>query len=242
MTDFEGQLRAAMESAVAREQPPGNLVERVRRRHRRHAARVAVAAVAVVAALLAAVSPTRAALLGATTRSTSSGPDRPGPVPRSAPVPPAAQYYGCDAQTYGGLWAQWRRGAAQAGPLWFINAGIAPDFNFYNSDGTLKAVPIIVMVRDNAIAHVQPTGAGQRYFRFLPGFNSTDHYTLRDGQAGATFAGCSDQNSIYGAGLTQFYIGILVAGPRCVTLEVRTRASKRPIPVTLSFGTCTTSK
>src|SRR5690242_6269910 len=55
MTDFERRLRAAMESAVANEQPPGNLVQQVRRRHRRHTARVGVAgaaAVAVVAVLV----------------------------------------------------------------------------------------------------------------------------------------------------------------------------------------------
>ena len=57
MADLEGRLRAAMESAVASEQPPGNLIELVRRRHRRHVARVAVAgaaSVAVVAVLIPA--------------------------------------------------------------------------------------------------------------------------------------------------------------------------------------------
>src|SRR5262249_59842448 len=55
MTDFERRLRAAMESAVANEQPPRNLVQQVRRRHRRHTAQVAAAgaaAVAVVAVLV----------------------------------------------------------------------------------------------------------------------------------------------------------------------------------------------
>src|SRR5690348_13333582 len=55
MTDFERRLRAAMESAVANQQPPGNLVQQVRRRHRRHTARIAMAgtaAVAVVAVLV----------------------------------------------------------------------------------------------------------------------------------------------------------------------------------------------
>src|SRR5215469_16582907 len=51
MTDFERRLRAAMESAVASEQPPGNLVQQIRRRHRRHTARVAVAGTAAVAAV-----------------------------------------------------------------------------------------------------------------------------------------------------------------------------------------------
>ena len=57
MADLETRLRAAMESAVASEQPPGNLVELVRRRHRRHVRRATVAgaaSVAVVAVLIPA--------------------------------------------------------------------------------------------------------------------------------------------------------------------------------------------
>src|SRR5215472_14141055 len=55
MTDFERRLRAAMESAVAGEQPPRNLIQQVRRRHRWHTARIGAAgaaAVAVVAVLV----------------------------------------------------------------------------------------------------------------------------------------------------------------------------------------------
>lgn len=249
MTDFEGRLRAAMEATVDSEQPPGNLVEMIRRRHRRHTARLAVAGIAVLAAAAAAVPPAGAALLGGGAAATHAATRAASPTPgthasRSAPVPHAAsgtgQYYGCDSQTDGGLGPHWRRGSTQAGPLWFINKGIAPSFKFHNPDGSLKAVPIIVMLRDNTTARVRPSGAGTRYFRFLSGFNSTNHYTLRDGEAGATFVGCSGQNSMHGSAFTEFYLGIIVAGPRCITLEVRTPASKRPVPATLSFGKCRT--
>ena len=57
MTDVEERLRAAMESAVASEQPPRDLAELVRRRHRRHVRRASVAgaaSVAVVAVLIPA--------------------------------------------------------------------------------------------------------------------------------------------------------------------------------------------
>ncbi len=243
MTDFEERLRAAMESAVASEQPPGNLAERIRRRHRRHTARVAIAGIAVVVAAVVAIPPTGAALLGGggvTPRAAAPTPDA---AARAATRPaPHGQYYGCDSQTFGDLGPQWRRGSTQAGPLWFINKGIAPDFSFYNPDGTLKEVPVIVMLRDNSTAWVEPSGAGKRYFRFLPGFNSTNQYTLRDGTAGATFVGCSDQNSMYGNGFTEFYIGVIVPGPRCVTFDVWTPASKQPIPATLTFGKCSTGK
>lgn len=126
--------------------------------------------------------------------------------------------------------------------MWIINQGISPNFSFHNPDGTLKAVPIVVMLRDNSTAWVQPSGAGQGYFRFLPRFNGTDRYTLHDGKVRAAFASCSDQNSLYGNGFTEFYLGVIVAGPRCITLDVRTPGSKRPIPAALAFGKCGTSK
>jgi hypothetical protein len=237
MTDFEERLRTAMESSVAGQQPPGNLAGKIRRRHRRHLARVALAGIAVPVAAVAAVPPTRAALLGGggAARIVSPVPDAPA---RAARPRPHGQYYGCDSQTYGNLGPQWRKGSTQAGPIWFINKGIAPSFRFHNPDGTLKAVPLIVMLRDNSTAWVQPSGTGKQYFRFLPGFNGTDRYTLRDGKARATFAGCSEQNSMYGNGFTEFYLGIIVAGPRCITLDVRTPGSRLPIPATLTFGKC----
>src|SRR5690348_6040049 len=57
MTDFERRLQAAMESAVANQQPPRNLIQQVRRRHRRRTARagVAGAAAAVAVAVLVPV-------------------------------------------------------------------------------------------------------------------------------------------------------------------------------------------
>ena len=116
---------------AAGEQPPGHLVERVRRRHRRHLARISFAGIAIVAAVVAMVPPARAALLGGgqATRTVSPAPGAPGRAARSAPQ---RQYYGCDSQTYGDLGPQWRRGSTRAGPLWFVNKGIAPNFRFHN--------------------------------------------------------------------------------------------------------------
>jgi hypothetical protein len=239
MTDFEERLRAAMESSVAGEQPPPELVQRVRRRHRRHIARVAATGIVVMAAVLVAVPLAGAARLGGgiPTRTVAPAPD----ARALAPTPAVrGQYYGCTSQTFGDLGPRWRQGSTQAGPLWFINKGIAPNFSFHNRNGTLRPIPIIVLVRDNSIAWVQPSGAGKQYFRFLPGLTSMNQYALRDGKAEATFAGCSDQNSMYGSGLTEFYIGVIVRGPRCITLDVRTTATRQPTPARLTFGKCGT--
>jgi hypothetical protein len=234
MTDFEGRLRAAMESSVAAEYPSGNLVARVRRHHRRHLARAGVvwaaAAVAVAALLPSAGSALRG---GGSARAVPTA-----PASSSATARPG-QYYGCDAQTDGALAPDWRQGASHAGPLWIINAGIAPGFRFRNPDGTLKAVPLIVMLQGDTTVQVTPDAAAAPYFRFLPGFDDTGEYTLRAGETGATFGGCSAQSSRYGKGFTEFYIGVVVAGPRCVTLAVRTPQVRPPVRTTLRFGRCT---
>jgi hypothetical protein len=63
MADLERRLRDAMESAVATEQPPGNLIELVRRRHRRHVLRASVAGVASLA-VVAILIPAGTRLIG----------------------------------------------------------------------------------------------------------------------------------------------------------------------------------
>lgn len=231
MTDFENQLRAAMQSSVAAEHPPANLAAQVRRRHRRHLARLGAIGIAVVTAAAVAVSPARSALLkDVTTRAEA---------PASVTMP-RGQVYGCDSQTYGALQPDWRRFAIRTGPLWIINRGIAPDFGFRNPDGTLKAVPLIVLLQDNMTVSVEPTAAGRPYFRFLPGFNATDEYTLNDGLPSATLTACSASAAMFGEGLTEYYLGVIVAGPRCITLSVQTSASQPLRRATLQFGRCTT--
>jgi hypothetical protein len=231
MTDFENRLRAAMQSSVAAEHPPANLLAQVRRRHRRHLARLGAIGIAVVVAAALAVSPARSALL----RDVTTRPEAPAPA-----IMPRGQAYGCDSQTYGALQSDWRRFAVDAGPLWIINRGIGPDFNFHNPDGTLKAVPLILLLQDNVTVSVEPTSAGQPYFRFLPGFNATDEYALSDGLPSATLTACSAQAALFGEGLTEYYLGVIVAGPRCITLDVQTSASQPPHRATLQFGRCTT--
>lgn len=133
-----------------------------------------------------------------------------------------------------------RQDAEHAGPIWFLNNGIAPGFGFRNPDGTFKAVPIIVLLRNNTTVWVKPEGGQGQHFRFLPGFRNDGRYALRDGKAEATFTACSRRATMYGNGFTEYYIGIIVAGPRCITLDVRTPGAAQPARTTLRFGKCTT--
>ena len=116
----------------------------------------------------------------------------------------------------------------------------ASRFNFHNPDGTLKAVPLIVLLQDNVTVSVEPTATGQPYLRFLPGFNATDEYTLSDGLLSATFTACPARTALFGQGLTEYYLGVVVVGPRCITIDVRTSASQPPYRAGLSFGRCGT--
>ena len=79
--DLEGRLRAAMESAVARVQPPRNLIELVRRRRRRHVMRVSAAGAASVA-VVALLIPAGIRVLG-----------HPGPGPVGGQWPTASTVY-----------------------------------------------------------------------------------------------------------------------------------------------------
>jgi hypothetical protein len=212
---------------VAAEQPPANLVARVRRRHRWYLARLATVGVAAVIAGAVAVPPAWSALFKHAT-----------PRPAAPAALSPGQIYGCDQQTYGALASGWRSSASHAGPLWIIDRGIAPNFGFRNPDGTLKAVPLIVLVPDNATVSVGPIPPGQGSIRFLPSLGSTDEYTLRDGLPTATFTGCAAGTALFGQGLTEYYIGVVVAGPRCITLQVRTPAEQASYRAALRFGTC----
>lgn len=236
MTDFEDQLRAAMNASVASRQPPPGLAEVVRRRRRRHNAWVAVISAAVVLAAAAAIPPARSAMLGR-----GAGPGK-SPPPAGPGSFGHGQHYGCSAQILGALGPDWRQGATHAGPVWMISNGIAPGFRFARPDGTLKAVPLIVLVRDNTTAWVTPQLPGGQSFRFLPGFNSTNKYTLRDGTTNATFTSCSPNAALFGSGLTEYYIGVIATGPGCIPIDVRTSANGPPVRANLRLGRCTSGK
>jgi hypothetical protein len=239
MNGFEDRLRAAMESSVAGEPPPGGLLEGIRRRHRRHLARVAIAWAAVLLAGVVAIPPSRAALLGHGT-SPAGSPAAPGPASQPAPAV-RGQSYSCTSAGAGSLGPHWRQDAVHAGSVWFIDNGIRPGFRFRTKGGMLKAVPIIVAVPNDTTAYVKPVGSRARQFRFLPGFSRTNRYTLRDGKTEATFTGCPGPagGGAGVAGFTAYWVGTLVAGPRCVTLGVQTPDSTAPARTTLRFGTCT---
>ena len=233
MSEIEQRLRAAMHAAVADEQPPANLLQRIRARRRRHRAATALACIAVVAVGSLLMSPAGSALRG------GLAPHRP---LASVPAPRAAAgtvLESCSRQIgvpNGPDLSQ----SIRVGPLVLVGlrqaVGIQPARGF--GIGGLE-----VAIRDNAKARVSVAGAARLYFRFL--FGQSDfvdgvdgRYTIKDGESGVTFAGCpADAADNSPPGYTVYGGYFLVSKPpRCVSLEVWTTGSDRPARVTFAAG------
>jgi hypothetical protein len=231
MSEIEQRLRAAMHAAVADEQPPANLLQRISARRRRHRAASALACMAVVAAGALLISPAGSALRG--------GHAAGRPLASLPPRTPGTVLESCSRQIdilNGPDLGQ----SVRIGPLLLVGfrqaVGIQPDRGF--GIGGLE-----VAIRDNARARVSVADAARPYFRFL--FGQSDfvngvngRYTLKDGEAGVTFAGCSaDAASNSPPGYTLYGGYFLVSKPpRCVSLEIWTSASDRPARITFAAG------
>jgi hypothetical protein len=233
VTEMERRLRAAMCAAVADEQPPANLLQRIRARRKRHRATAAVACVAVAAAGALLISPAGSGLRG------GLAPARP---PASVPAPRAARgtvLESCSRQI-DVLNGTDRGQSIRVGPLLLVglrqDVGIQPDRGF--GIGGLE-----VAIRDNTWARVSVAGPARLYFRFLFGrsdfTNGVDgRYTIKDGESGVMFAGCaSDASDNSPPGYTLYGGYFLVSKPpRCVSLDVWTAASDRPARITFAAG------
>jgi hypothetical protein len=226
MDDLERDLRAAMHAAA--EPPPAGLLAAVRRRHRRHRRRVGAGCVLAVAALALAAPPVTHALRGA-------APGRPPVAPAiAAPTPTAAPgtvLSGCGSAIIGQLGSHWRTGGREAGPLWFLSGG--------HSRGRLQVyvlITVITGVRPGAAVVVRVAPEGRPYLRFLFGpqdsLQAGTPYTMGSGEAGVTFTACAAGSGLY----TDYYGGMLVAGQRCVPVDVWPPGTARPITVRL--GAC----
>jgi hypothetical protein len=240
MSEIEQRLRAAMHGAVGEEQPPPNLLERVKTRRHRHRAAATAVCLAVVAAGALAVLPAGSALRGGTAPGRESAGSALAPAPRAAP---GTVLDACSRQIGEQLGSNWRRQAVHVGPLWLL--GLRQAVNT-QSAGQFGLGGFSVDVKDNAKAWVRVVGAATRYFRFL--FGPSDFvngvkgpYTLKDGESGVTFVGCrSDMADNEPPGYTMYGGYFLVSKPpRCVSLDVWTAGSSRPAQVTFPVGDVT---
>jgi hypothetical protein len=225
--------------------PASVLLATVAEKRARHARRRAVACgLAGVVVLAAAAWPVTSALRGspppprrAITASRSplisavSGRgSAPGPSPVGPPVRRAAGTVlrDCRDANNGQISRHWRAQSLHAGPVWFVYAKVAGVWSGSRPlpHGRLGGQAGVIAIRAGQRAVVRVTGPARARFRFLPGFDSSDVYTLRGGLPGLTLGGCLGV-------FTMFWQGY-VSSVGCVPLVVRALPHGRPVQVTLS--------
>jgi hypothetical protein len=135
-----------------------------------------------------------------------------------------------------------------AGPLVFYSADqyaeqpaslFAP---IVGNDGHYPGQKLLVLLRRSAVATVVVPETERRYARLLynpADWNDRNAYTVKEGETSVRFEGCpKGETATLGRPLnamTQFNGSFVVAGVRCVPLEVTVRGQDT-IPVRLSFG------
>jgi hypothetical protein len=156
----------------------------------------------------------------------------------------------CEMSVYGTLDAPaWEKHSIIAGPLVFYFADqyaeqpaslFAP---IPGQDGFYAGQKLLVLVRRDTVATVVLPESERRYAGLLynpAGWNERNEYRIEDGESAVRFKACKKGERAPVGGplnaMTQFNGGFVVAGVRCVPLEVLVRGQERTIPVRLSFG------
>ena len=156
----------------------------------------------------------------------------------------------CEMSVYGTLDdPAWRTHSVVAGPLVFYSADqyaeqpaslFAP---LPGNDGYYAGQKLLVLVRRGAVATVIVPESQRRYAALLynpAAWNDRNAYRIEDGESAVTFKACKKGETAPVGGplnaMTQFNGAFVVAGVRCVPLEVLVRGQEGTSPVTLSFG------
>jgi hypothetical protein len=156
----------------------------------------------------------------------------------------------CEMSVYGTLDAPaWKKHSIIAGPLVFyyadqyeeqpasVFAPIAGEKGYYAGQ------KLLVLVRRDAVATAVLPESERRYAGLLynpAGWNDRNTYRVEDAETAVRFEACKKGERAPVGGplnaMTQFNGGLVVAGARCVPLEVLVRGQEGTTPVTLSFG------
>ena len=94
---------------------------------------------------------------------------------------------------------------------------------------------MIVEVASGATATLQPAPGAKSYFRFVDGFNGPSPNYLPARDTGFTFSSCPRGQAGPNGHVTDFYLGFVFKAARPATVDIRTRASARPIRVTFTY-------
>lgn len=170
-----------------------------------------------------------------------------GPTESSSPGPvPGAFVRTCQTSVYGDLGKGWRKdkNAVVVGPLALLFPGgyaNAPRKFFVRHGTGYYSQKVLAVVEQGATVTiaVAPAVSGVVSLLYDPErFNQSGGYEVSDGERAVTFKACARGKALIGPpnSATQFPGGFIVAGPRCVPLEVWLGNDSTPTYRWLSFG------
>lgn len=174
----------------------------------------------------------------------------PEPTTAASAAPQSAFVRTCEMSVYGMLDASaWKKHSTKAGPLSFYYADqyaqmarseLAP---VSGKKGYYRGQKLLVLVRPGAVVTVVLPESERRYAALIYNpnkWNDRNAYRIEDGQRAVTFKACEKGETPSDGGpvnaMTQFNGGFVVAGARCVPIEVFLPGQGRSIRTTLSFG------
>lgn len=170
----------------------------------------------------------------------------PSPSESSSPGPfPGAFVRTCETSVYGDLGRGWREDekVVVIGPLAFLYPGgyaNAPRKWFIRHGAGYYSQKVLAVVDQGAVMTVAIASPATRVASLLydPAGFEQGRYEVSDGERAVTFQACPKGDALIGPPnrATQFNGGFIVAGPRCVSLEVWVGNNRTPKYRVLSFG------
>jgi hypothetical protein len=156
----------------------------------------------------------------------------------------------CETRVYGTLDPRgWRQHSIIAGPLafWYVDQYARQPASLFapvrGSSDRYPGLKLLVLVRPGAVATVIVPASERRDVALLydpAAWNDRNEYQIQDGDSAVTFEACKKGETLGTGGplneMTQFNGGFLVAGVRCLPLDVLVRGPQKATRVTLSFG------
>ena len=171
----------------------------------------------------------------------------PSPSSASSTSSPTNLVRTCESGVYGDLSRFWRRSGMRVGPLVFVGVPRPHEdrSDFAPRHGGYQSQKVLVLIEQGAVVTVVIPPSARKHVALLydpAAFSDQPNLRLSDGESAVTFMACPKGQAPVGPphGPTQFNGGLIVAGPRCVPVDVAVgEASPRRVVISFGAGRCT---